>query len=74
MRRYGSIFILAFLLHILPFHFLNAQDRIIHDIVLKGNNHTRSVVILREIAIQPGDVFSVSALQDLLNEIGRAHV
>lgn len=68
MKRAGSILILLFLLQIVPLGDLMAQEQTIHDIHIRGNNHTRSAVILREVSFQPGDVFQISALPGLMKE------
>ncbi len=48
--------------------FINAQDLAIHDIFIKGNNHTKSSIILRELPFRSGEIFSKTEIPKLIKD------
>ena len=68
MKKINCLISLLFVLQVFSPKVLLAQEMAIHDILIKGNNHTRSSIILREISFRPGEVFSASEIPALLKD------
>jgi len=68
MKKTGTMRKLLFLLQLFFAGSLTAQDLAIHDIIIRGNNHTRSSIIIREMPFRAGEVITKAELPALLKD------